>query len=112
MVQSRIVKKFKPDVAIGTGGYASGPLLYKASRKQIPTLILEQNSYPGITNKLLGKTVNKICVAYEGMEKYFPKEKITVTGSPIRKGNTGSKTYAKRRTHIFWTGCFKNQLCW
>lgn len=82
---SGIIKKFKPDVAIGTGGYASGPLLYMASRKRIPTLILEQNSYPGITNKLLGNTVNKICVAYEGMEKYFPKQKITITGSPIRK---------------------------
>ncbi len=82
---SDIIKKFKPDVAIGTGGYASGPLLYISARKRIPTLILEQNSYPGITNKLLGKSVNKICVAYDGMEKYFPKEKITITGSPIRK---------------------------
>ena len=81
----KIVKKFKPDVAIGTGGYASGPLLFVASRKKVPTLILEQNSFPGITNKILGKRVNTICVAYSGMEKYFPKEKLTVTGAPIRK---------------------------
>lgn len=82
---SKIIRKFKPDVAIGTGGYASGPLLYRASKKNIPTLILEQNSYPGITNKLLGKSVKKICVSYDGMEKYFPKEKLSITGSPIRK---------------------------
>ncbi len=81
----KIIRQFKPDVAIGTGGYASGPLLYMAAKKKVPTLILEQNSYPGITNKLLGKTVNKICVAYKELEKYFPKEKIIVTGTPIRK---------------------------
>jgi UDP-N-acetylglucosamine--N-acetylmuramyl-(pentapeptide) pyrophosphoryl-undecaprenol N-acetylglucosamine transferase len=80
-----IIKKFKPDVAVGTGGYASGPLLYKASKSKIPTLILEQNSYPGITNKILGKTVDIVCVAYQGMEKYFPPEKIVLTGSPIRE---------------------------
>lgn len=82
---SKIIKSFKPDIAIGTGGYASGPLLYMASRRNVPTLILEQNSYPGITNKLLGKTVDKVCVAYPGMEKYFAKEKLTITGSPIRE---------------------------
>jgi len=82
---NKIINKFKPDVVIGTGGYASGPLLFIASKKAIPTLILEQNSYPGITNKLLGKTVSKVCVSYEGMEAYFPKRKIYITGSPIRK---------------------------
>ena len=81
----KIVKRFKPDVAIGTGGYASGPLLFAASRKKVPTLILEQNSYPGITNKILGKRVDKVCVAYAGMEKYFPGKKLVVTGAPIRK---------------------------
>lgn len=81
----KIVKKFKPDIAIGTGGYASGPLLFMASRNKVPTLILEQNSYPGITNRLLGNKVNKVCVAYPGMEKYFNKEKLVVTGSPIRE---------------------------
>ncbi len=81
----KIVKRFQPDIAIGTGGYASGPLLYAATRRRIPALILEQNSYPGMTNRLLGRRVNKICVGYEGMEDYFPADKIVVTGSPIRK---------------------------
>jgi UDP-N-acetylglucosamine--N-acetylmuramyl-(pentapeptide) pyrophosphoryl-undecaprenol N-acetylglucosamine transferase len=81
----KIINTFKPDVAIGTGGFASGPLLQAAVSKGVPTLIQEQNSYPGITNKLLGKKVNTICVAYEGLEKFFPKEKIIVTGNPIRK---------------------------
>ena len=81
----KIVKTFKPHIAIGTGGYASGPLLYMASRKKIPTLILEQNSFPGITNKILGRSVNTVCVAYPGMKKYFPSKKIVVTGAPIRK---------------------------
>lgn len=85
MQASRILKEFKPDAVIGTGGYASGPLLYMAARKRIPTLIQEQNSYPGITNKTLGKVVNKVCVAFEGMERYFPSHKIAVTGSPIRR---------------------------
>ncbi|WP_439152895.1 undecaprenyldiphospho-muramoylpentapeptide beta-N-acetylglucosaminyltransferase [Winogradskyella sp.] len=81
----KILKTFKPDAVIGTGGFASGPLLQVATLRKIPTLIQEQNSYPGITNKLLGKKVNTICVAYEGLEKYFPKEKIKLTGNPIRK---------------------------
>jgi UDP-N-acetylglucosamine--N-acetylmuramyl-(pentapeptide) pyrophosphoryl-undecaprenol N-acetylglucosamine transferase len=81
----KIIQTFKPHVVIGTGGFASGPLLQMATLKKIPTLIQEQNSYPGITNKLLGKKVNVICVAYEGLEKFFPKEKIRVTGNPIRK---------------------------
>jgi len=89
-----ILRKFKPDVVIGTGGYASGPLLHAASKKNIPTLILEQNSYPGLTNKWLARTVDRICVAYPGMERYFPQSKIVVTGSPIRKEimkSTGNK---------------------
>ncbi len=81
----KIIKTFKPDAVIGTGGFASGPLLYVASSKKVPSLIQEQNSYPGITNKLLSKKVNTICVAYEGLEKFFPKEKIRLTGNPIRK---------------------------
>ncbi len=81
----RIIRKHKPDAVVGTGGYASGPLLYVAASKKIPTLILEQNSYPGITNKLLGKKVDKICVAYESLKKYFPEDKIVITGSPIRE---------------------------
>ncbi|MBT4967748.1 MAG: undecaprenyldiphospho-muramoylpentapeptide beta-N-acetylglucosaminyltransferase [Bacteroidetes bacterium] len=80
----RIIKKFKPTVAIGTGGYASFPLLFMASRNNIPTLIQEQNFFPGISNKLLAKHVDKVCTVYPGMEKYFPKEKIVITGNPIR----------------------------
>lgn len=86
LMRSRnIIKTFKPDVVIGTGGFASGPLLQVATSRNVPSLIQEQNSYPGITNKLLGKKVDTICVAYEGLEKFFPKEKIRVTGNPIRK---------------------------
>ena len=80
----KIVRDFNPDIAIGTGGYASGPTLWAAQKAGIPTLIQEQNSYPGITNKLLAKGVDKICVAYEGLEKYFPVEKIVFTGNPVR----------------------------
>ncbi len=80
-----IINKFKPHVAVGVGGYASGPLLYAASLKKIPCLIQEQNSYPGITNKILAKRVKKICVAYEGMEKFFPADKIILTGNPVRE---------------------------
>lgn len=80
----KIIKKFKPDLVIGVGGFASGPTLYQAARMKIPTMIQEQNSYPGITNIMLSKKVDKICVAYNGMEKFFPKEKIYMTGNPIR----------------------------
>lgn len=80
----QIIKKFKPDVVIGTGGFASGPLLQMANSQKIPTLIQEQNSYPGITNKLLSKKARVICVAYENLERFFPKEKIVLTGNPVR----------------------------
>ncbi|MBU2951240.1 undecaprenyldiphospho-muramoylpentapeptide beta-N-acetylglucosaminyltransferase [Tamlana agarivorans] len=82
----KIIKSFKPDIVIGTGGFASGPLLKMAEMANIPVLIQEQNSYPGITNKLLAKQANKICVAYDGLERFFPKEKIVKTGNPVRKG--------------------------
>ena len=81
----KIVRKFKPDVAIGTGGFASGPLLNMAASNRVPCLIQEQNSYPGITNKILGKKVDKICVAYDGLERFFPKDKLIKTGNPIRQ---------------------------
>lgn len=80
----KIIKEFKPNLVIGTGGYASGPTLWVASILGIPSMVQEQNAFPGITNKLLSKKVEKICVAYDGMEKYFPKEKIEITGNPIR----------------------------
>ena len=81
----KIIKAFKPDVVIGTGGFASGPLLQMAASKNIPTLIQEQNSYPGITNKLLSKKAKKICVAYDGLERFFSKDKIVKTGNPVRQ---------------------------
>jgi len=84
MKARKIVRKFKPDVAVGVGGFASGPTLRMAAMLGVPCLIQEQNSYPGVTNKILAAKVKKICVAYEGMEKYFPKEKIILTGNPIR----------------------------
>lgn len=79
-----IIRNFKPDVAVGVGGYASGPLLFAASLLGVPTVIQEQNSFAGVTNKLLAKRAQKICVAYEGMEKVFPNEKIVLTGNPVR----------------------------
>lgn len=79
-----IVREFDPHVAVGVGGYASGPLLFMAARRGVPTLIQEQNSYPGITNKLLAKKAKKICVAYENMDQFFPAEKIVFTGNPVR----------------------------
>jgi UDP-N-acetylglucosamine--N-acetylmuramyl-(pentapeptide) pyrophosphoryl-undecaprenol N-acetylglucosamine transferase len=80
-----ILKKFKPDIVIGVGGFASGPTLWMANMLHIPTLIQEQNSYPGITNRALAKKVQKICVAYDTLEKFFPKEKIVMTGNPVRQ---------------------------
>lgn len=82
----RVVKSFNPDVVVGVGGYASGPVLRIAQQLGIPTLIQEQNSFAGVTNKLLAKKAKAICVAYEGMEKYFPASKIILTGNPIRQG--------------------------
>ncbi len=81
----RIIKKFQPDVVIGTGGFASGPLLKMANSKKIPTVLQEQNSFPGITNKWLAKGADKICVAYNDMERFFPEVKIVKTGNPVRQ---------------------------
>ncbi|MFZ2285963.1 MAG: undecaprenyldiphospho-muramoylpentapeptide beta-N-acetylglucosaminyltransferase [Bacteroidales bacterium] len=81
----KIIKRFRPDVVVGVGGYASGPVLKQAQRRAIPTVIQEQNSYAGVTNKLLAKKADMICVAYEGMEKYFPGGKIMLTGNPVRQ---------------------------
>ena len=81
----QIIREFRPQVAVGVGGYASGPTLNKAAAMGIPCLIQEQNSYAGVTNKLLAKKVRKICVAYEGMERFFPAEKIMLTGNPVRQ---------------------------
>jgi len=90
----KIIKKFKPDAVIGTGGFASGPLLQVANSNNIPTVIQEQNSYPGITNKILSKKAHAICVAYENLERFFPKDKIVFTGNPVRQDllDSDSKT--------------------
>ena len=80
----RIIDRFQPDIAIGVGGYASAPLLWQATRRHLPTLIQEQNGFAGLTNKILGRRVDCICVAYEGMEKFFPANKIVFSGNPIR----------------------------
>ncbi len=86
-----IIKEFKPDIAVGVGGFASGPTLKTASMMGIPTLLQEQNSYAGVTNKLLAKKAKKICVAYEGMEKFFPSDKIIMTGNPVRQNLLANK---------------------
>ena len=80
-----IVKRFRPDIAIGTGGYAGGPVLYVAARRGVPTLILEPNAYAGLANKWLGNKVDKICIAFSGMERFFPSDKLVMTGNPVRE---------------------------
>lgn len=97
----KIIKKFKPDVVVGVGGYASGPVVYVASKKGIPALIQEQNSYPGITNKLLAKKANKICVAYDKMDRFFDNEKIIHTGNPVRKKITDADAKPEEVLNFF-----------
>ena len=97
----KIIKNFNPHIVIGVGGYASGPTLFAANQMKIPTLIQEQNSYAGITNKLLAKKAAKICVAYEGMERYFPKEKIILTGNPVRKDIENIEINRNKAYHYF-----------
>jgi len=115
MMARRIIKRFKPQVVVGVGGYASGPTLKTAAQMGIPTLIQEQNSYAGVTNKLLAKSARKICVAYDGMERFFPAEKIIKTGNPVRQSLLGSahsktealaafKLYPQRRTILIIGG--------
>ena len=96
----RIIKEFKPDIAIGVGGYASAPLLWAATRMGIPSLIQEQNGFAGLTNKILGKKAGCICVAYEGMERFFPADRIVLSGNPIRKEMTIPAT-AETRASAF-----------
>lgn len=81
----RLVRRFRPDVAVGVGGYASGPTLAAAQRAGVPTLVQEQNSFPGATNRMLARRADRICVAYEGMERWFPKDKLLLTGNPVRQ---------------------------
>nr|WP_299073418.1 undecaprenyldiphospho-muramoylpentapeptide beta-N-acetylglucosaminyltransferase [uncultured Allomuricauda sp.] len=97
----KIVKQFKPNVAIGTGGFASGPLLKMAASSKIPCVLQEQNSYAGITNKLLANKAKRICVAYDGMEQFFPKEKISKTGNPVRSDLVDLKVDKREATDFF-----------
>jgi len=101
MRANSIVSKFKPHAVIGTGGFASGPLLKMATVKGIPCLLQEQNSFAGITNKLLKDKVEKICVAYDGMEKFFPKDKIVLTGNPVRSDLVELKATKKEALDYF-----------
>lgn len=100
-IARRVIKDFAPDAVVGVGGYASGPTLIAAGWMGIPTLIQEQNSYAGITNKLLAKRANKICVAYPNMEKFFPSEKILITGNPVRKDISESKINKEQASKDF-----------
>ena len=100
----KIIREFKPDIAIGVGGYASAPLLRAASGMKIPCLIQEQNGFAGLTNKMLGKRVQSICVAYEGMEKFFPADKIVMSGNPIRADLTKPATPEMREEAIRFYG--------
>ena len=98
----RLIRGFKPDIAIGVGGYASAPLLWAASRMGIPTLIQEQNGYAGLTNKIVGKKAKSICVAYEGMERFFPADRIVMSGNPIRKEIVPATPEMKEEAYRFY----------
>jgi UDP-N-acetylglucosamine--N-acetylmuramyl-(pentapeptide) pyrophosphoryl-undecaprenol N-acetylglucosamine transferase len=100
VVAYRIVRKFKPHVVIGTGGFASGPLMLAANKQKVPSLIQEQNSYAGLTNKKLARNTSKICVAYEGMENYFPESKIVLTGNPVRKDLIENQLHNKEQALV------------
>ena len=97
-----IIREFKPDIAIGVGGYASAPLLWAAGRLGVPTLIQEQNGFAGLTNKILGKKADCICVAYDGMERFFPADKIVFTGNPIRKEIVPATAEMKAEAYEFY----------
>lgn len=97
----KIIRDFKPDIAIGVGGYASAPTLKAASKFGVPTLLQEQNSYAGVTNKMLAGKASKICVAYDGMEKFFPAEKIVMTGNPVRQDLFNVAPKAKEAYEFF-----------
>lgn len=106
----KIIREFKPDAAVGVGGYASGPLLYAASLKKVPYLIQEQNSYAGITNKWLAKKAKKICVAFDGMEKFFPADKIIKTGNPIRRDSVDIQGKHMQALELYKLSAFKQTI--
>ena len=98
----KLIKEFKPDIAIGVGGYASAPLLWAAGRMGVPTLIQEQNGYAGLTNKIVAKKAKSICVAYEGMERFFPADRIVMSGNPIRKEIVPATPEMKAEAYSFY----------
>ena len=98
----KVIREFKPDIAIGVGGYASAPLLWAAGKLGVPTLIQEQNGFAGLTNKILGKKAKCICVAYEGMERFFPADRIVMTGNPIRKEIVPATAQMKKEAFEFY----------
>ena len=98
----KLIREFKPDIAIGVGGYASAPLLWAAGRLGVPTLIQEQNGFAGLTNKILGKKAKCICVAYEGMERFFPADRIVMSGNPIRKEIVPATAQMKEEAYQFY----------
>ena len=102
LMARRTLKEFKPDIAIGVGGYASAPLLWAAGRLGVPTLIQEQNGFAGLTNKILGKKAKSICVAYEGMERFFPADRIVLSGNPIRKDIVPATGQMKEEGYEFY----------
>ena len=97
----KILREFKPDLVIGTGGFASGPIVKEASRVGIPCLLQEQNAFPGVTNRMLGKKVNTICVAHDGLSKYFPADKIVITGNPVREDIGNKKVNREEALQYF-----------
>lgn len=106
-----IVKRFKPDVVVGTGGFASGPMMMAATRFNVPAVIQEQNSFAGLANKQVAEKVSKVCVAYEGMDKYFPASKIVITGNPVRKDILSVKEKTENgRTHFGFEASHKTLL--
>ena len=102
IIAKKVIREFRPDIAIGVGGYASAPLLWAASRLGVPTLIQEQNGFAGLTNKILGKNAKAICVAYEGMERFFPADRIILTGNPIRKEIVPATDQMKQEAMSFY----------
>ena len=110
MKAKKIFKSFRPDAVIGTGGFASGPMLQVAAKRGVVTLVQEQNSYPGITNRILSKKVDRICVAYSGMEKYFPIEKILLTGNPVRQDILNLDGKRERGLEYFGLGADKKVI--
>ncbi len=106
----RIVKDFRPDIAVGVGGYASGPTLFVASRMGVPTLLQEQNGYAGVTNKMLAARADAICVAYEGMERFFPADKIVLTGNPVRQNLINDELTREEAVEFFGLDATKKTI--